>query len=108
MAIDEIETLADRFNVSRGRVIIWERTGERSALCVGNPSLMPLITSQPRTSALRHTRLGLVACNIGNMERLIDVNALVRAVLVSGPIAEDSQVSKRNRATVSLFAKTAA
>ncbi|RZU35442.1 hypothetical protein [Edaphobacter modestus] len=34
MAIDEIGTLADRCNVSRGRVIIWEKEGRKvCAVC---------------------------------------------------------------------------
>lgn len=47
MAIDEIETLVDRCNVSRGRVIIWEKEGRKvCAVCVGSPLLLLLITSQ--------------------------------------------------------------
>jgi hypothetical protein len=46
MAIDEIETLADHCNVSRGRVIIWDKEGRKVCAVAVNPSYLRLITSQ--------------------------------------------------------------
>jgi hypothetical protein len=37
MAIDEIDTLADRCKVSRGRVIIWEKEGRKVCAVCGEP-----------------------------------------------------------------------
>jgi hypothetical protein len=35
MAIDEVGMLADRCNVSRGRIIIWEKEGRRACAVCG-------------------------------------------------------------------------
>lgn len=40
MAIDEVETLADRCNVSRGRVIIWEKEGRKVCAVCGEPVIV--------------------------------------------------------------------
>lgn len=40
MAIDEIETLVDRCNVSRGRVIIWEKEGRKVCAVCGEPVIV--------------------------------------------------------------------
>jgi hypothetical protein len=40
MAIDEIETVADRCNVSRGRVIIWEKEGRKVCTVCGEPVIL--------------------------------------------------------------------
>jgi len=37
MAIDEIGTLADQCDVSRGRVIIWEKEGRMVCAVCGGP-----------------------------------------------------------------------
>lgn len=37
MAIDEVERLADRCNVSRGRVLIWEKEGRNVCTVCGEP-----------------------------------------------------------------------
>jgi len=37
MAIDEIGTMADRCDVSRGRVIIWEKEGRKVCTVCGEP-----------------------------------------------------------------------
>jgi hypothetical protein len=39
-AIDEIGTLADQCNVSRGRVIIWEKKGRKVCAACGEPIIL--------------------------------------------------------------------
>lgn len=40
MAIGEIETIADQCNVSRGRVIIWDKEGRRVCAVCGGPVIV--------------------------------------------------------------------
>ena len=40
MAIDEIDALTDRCNVSRGRVLIWEKEGRKACEVCGEPIIM--------------------------------------------------------------------
>lgn len=40
MTVDEIDELADRCNVSRGRALIWEKEGSKSCAICAEPILM--------------------------------------------------------------------